>query len=135
MTTFFVAITVAALAFIGAAKQSKRRSRKNSKSRKADARRMAAVRAAKREVAAMAREVEREHKARQKRELAALELQQICDQRTGLLNLYRALESEYNHSKTESRRTTLTRQMLSVDEKIARLDLKRAKLFQQIEAA
>ena len=127
MTTFFVAITVAALAFIGAAKQSKRRSRKNSKSRREQAKKAEAKRA---------RELEKEIKAEQKIVIIGMEIEAIENEQNSLIDFYYVLKAQHDNPRTtEARRISLERQMLSIDTKIARLDLKRAKLFQQIEAA
>ena len=79
-------------------------------------------------------ELDRLEDRRKKAELSKLELEQIQNQRTGLFNLYERLEEEYNHpNTTEARKTTLERQMFNLDTRLAKLDLKCAKLYQQIK--
>lgn len=79
---------------------------------------------------------EREQKAEQARELARMELDHIEAQRIQLMNLYDALEAERNAGGTkQSRKNTLTRQLIALEEKLYKLDRRKAKAYNAAFAA
>lgn len=84
------------------------------------------------------REMERKQaqKAQQARELARMELDHIEAQRVQLMDLYDALEAERAaDSTTQSRKNSLTRQLVSLEEKLYRLDARKAKAYSAAFAA
>ena len=84
------------------------------------------------------REMERKQaqKAQQARELARMELDHIEAQRVQLMDLYDALEAERAaDSTTQSRKNSLTRQLVSLEEKLYRLDTRKAKAYSAAFAA
>lgn len=74
-----------------------------------------------------AREAE---KAEQARQLACMELDHIEAQRAQLMALYDALEAERDAADTaQTRKNTLTRQLVSLNDRLYKLDARRAKAF------
>lgn len=79
---------------------------------------------------------EREQKAEQAREIARMELDHIEAQRIQLMYLYDALEAERDaDSTTQSRKNTLTRQLIGLEEKLYKLDARKAKAYNAAFAA
>ena len=82
------------------------------------------------------RERRQAQKAQQARELARMELDHIEAQRVQLMDLYDALEAERAaDSTTQSRKNSLTRQLVSLEEKLYRLDARKAKAYSAAFAA
>ena len=82
------------------------------------------------------RERRQAQKAQQARELARMELDHIETQRVQLMYLYDALEAERDaDSTTQSRKNSLTRQLVSLEEKLYRLDARKAKAYNAAFAA
>lgn len=79
---------------------------------------------------------ERAQKAEQAREIARMELDHIEAQRIQLMYLYDALEAERDaDSTTQSRKNTLTRQLIGLEEKLYKLDARKAKAYNAAFAA
>lgn len=79
---------------------------------------------------------ERAQKAEQAREIARMELDHIEAQRIQLMYLYDALEAERGaDSTTQSRKNTLTRQLIGLEEKLYKLDARKAKAYNAAFAA
>ena len=73
---------------------------------------------------------EKARREEQKLMLNRLSLEQIEAQREKWLDLYSMIEEEYNSSyTTQARRLSLAKQMVTLDEKIMKIDLKRAELY------
>ena len=82
------------------------------------------------------RERKQAQKAQQARELARMELDHIEAQRALLIDLYDALEAERDaDSTTQGRKNSLTRQLVSLEEKLYRLDARKAKAYSAAFAA
>lgn len=89
-----------------------------------------------RDVQRRGRAREREQKAEQAREIARMELDHIEAQRIQLMYLYDALEAERDaDSTTQSRKNTLTRQLIGLEEKLYKLDARKAKAYDAAFAA
>ena len=82
------------------------------------------------------RERRQAQKAQQARELARMELDHIEAQRALLMDLYDRLEEERDaDGTTQSRKNSLTRQLVSLEEKLYRLDARKAKAYSAAFAA
>lgn len=77
----------------------------------------------------------KEEKARRERELARMELAHIEAQRAQLLQLYEGIEAERDAATTQARKNCLTRQLINLDEKIFKLDVRKAKVYNAACAA
>ena len=76
------------------------------------------------------REAEKARKAQQARAQAQMELDHIEAQREQLMYLYDALEAERDaDSTTQSRKNSLTRQLIGLEEKLYKLDARKAKAY------
>lgn len=79
---------------------------------------------------------EKMQKAEQARELARMELAHIEAQRAQLLRLYEGIEAERDAATTtQARKNSLTRQLISLDEKLFKLDTRKAKVYSAAYAA
>lgn len=88
------------------------------------------------EVIAQALEEERMQKEEQARELARMELAHIEAQRAQLLQLYEGIEAERDAATTtQARKNSLTRQLINLDEKIFKLDIRKARVYSAAYAA
>ena len=78
----------------------------------------------------------RAQKAEQAREIARMELDHIEAQRIQLMYLYDVLEAERDaDSTTQSRKNTLTRQLITLEAKLYKLDTRKAKAYNAAFAA
>ena len=79
---------------------------------------------------AAAKEAERRRKADFERQQAQTDLDNLDAIREGYMRLYDALEAEaQKKDTTEKRRLAIQRQLLTLDEKLYKLDAKRAKAY------
>ena len=87
------------------------------------------------EVISQALTGEMDQKAEQAHELARMELAHIEAQRAQLLRLYEGIEAERDAATTQARKNSLTRQLINLDEKIFKLDIRKARVYSAAYAA